>query len=597
MKQIQITFFVVTIIGLFISGCSQSEPEVLSTIEKSPTESVEPKLTLTPEPPTATPIPPTLIPEPTNTLTLVPTDSPEPTAISTPLPTATSEPTGTPSTPKKSSANSDPFSFDRLVTASELDSFTKELEIIAWEMDNKVEWEYRLCRSFLGASWSISPNIAYNCVFVWDPTPSLDEVAPWFIDQEILSPTAIALEPSFNYEKGSLLYVDQYDNGHTYYDAFVIGDGVVYWASIGVGTPEGFTPEDVTDAMGHVVEAALNDIAMVNLGQTDPVTVAVEESEQTGGFSAVDYVDATADTESQTEPPDIIQQQKTGTNFPTPQPFDSPTVSFYSSWLAEFHGVSINFQHPRSWQTGYFMDSGYAGWLVSDADPNEAFWEAFKTGEELTLLIIPIDDLSELNEFSSEDNVAEFEADDRSARFAIVNGEVQGYVTKDEIAFQIFGEFPPSKEAEYKEGIETIFTTFNWVDLPSDFDPEAAINMELGLRDEGKIEIGKTAVGYVPLASISDWTFSGQANQEISVSVSTIDPEVVLSLGIINAADGSLVAGTESFTGSISLDAVKLPDAGNYYIRLFSPSGFIRFDPFNPPAETKVYGRYEISLK
>ena len=597
MKRFQITFLDITIFGLLVSGCSQSEPEVLSTFEKSPTESVELTLTLTPEPPTATLILPTLIPDPTNTLTLVPTDPPEPTATSTPLPTATSEPTETPSTPKNLSANSDPFSLDRLVTASELDSFTEGLEIFAWEMDNKVEWEYRLCRSFLGASWSISPNIAVNCVFVWDPTPSLDEVAPWFIDQEILSPTAIALEPSFNYEKGSLLYVDQYDNGQTYYDAFVIGDGVVYWASISVGTPGGYTPEDVTDAMGHDVEAALNDIAMVNLGQTDPVTEAVEESEKAGGFSAVDYGEETADTESQTELPDILQHQETGTNFPTPQPYDSPTVNFYTIWVAGYLGVSINFQHPRSWGTSYFMDSGYVGWLVSDVDPNEALWDTFTTGEEISLVITPVDDLSELEEFTLDDDMKEIEEGNRLARYVINNGEVLGYITKDEITFRIFGEFPPSKEAEYKEGIETIFTTFNWVDLPSDFDPEAAIDMSLGLRDEGEIELGNPAVGYAPLASISEWTFSGQANQEISVSVSTIDPEVALGLSIINAADGSSVAGSESFTGSISLDAVELPDSGNYWIRLFSPSGFIQFGPWNPPAENKVYGWYEISLK
>lgn len=194
-------------------------------------------------------------------------------------------------------------------------------------------------------------------------------------------------------------------------------------------------------------------------------------------------------------------QQGQGTNSLRPQPFDSPTVTVHSSWLAEYSGVSINFQHPRSWQTSYFSDSGFAGWLVSDADPNEAFWYTSRTGEEIVLLIMPADDPSELDEFTADDEVEEFEEGGRLARFAISNGEVRGYVAQDDTAFSILGEFPVDKESDYKEGIETIFTTLTWLEV-SDFDPADSFS-PLGVREEGEIELGKSAVGYASLASSS----------------------------------------------------------------------------------------------
>lgn len=81
------------------------------------------------------------------------------------------------------------------------------------------------------------------------------------------------------------------------------------------------------------------------------------------------------------------------------------------------------------------------------------------------------------------------------------------------------------------------------------------------------------------------------------MSVSTYDPEVMLVLDIIDNADGtSVIDGPESFTGSIELDSVKLPANRDCTIRLFSPAGFIKMGPWNPPDETKVYGKYEILL-
>ena len=68
MKKFHIIILIVMTFSLLISGCSQSEPEMSSTIEESPTKTVEPTSTPSPEPPTVTPIPPTPTPEPSPTV-------------------------------------------------------------------------------------------------------------------------------------------------------------------------------------------------------------------------------------------------------------------------------------------------------------------------------------------------------------------------------------------------------------------------------------------------------------------------------------------------------------------------------------------------
>ena len=266
---------------------------------------------------------------------------------------------------------------------------------------------------------------------------------------------------------------------------------------------------------------------------------------------------------------------------------------FSSNMLAEYTGVTISFQHPRPWQTSYFSDSGVNGWLVSDADPNEAFWSALRTGEELSLLIMPGDParLRPLPE-----DVIEIERDDgKTAVYTLSDGKILGRVVTDAIAFEIFGDYPPEREADFQAGIETIFATFTWEALN---DVDLSDVWLLGVRAEGEIEPGDSAAGYVPLASISEWLFTGAEDQQINLTVETRDPEVTLLLDILDENGESLLpGGAESFVGDIMVNDVEIPASGVYRIQVTAPTGFEKLGPWNPPAEAKVYGWYDIALK
>lgn len=258
-----ITCVVLIIVALvLIVGCG--------TTAVSPTEVVPPPPTNKPEAThTATAVPsPTFTPQPTATATTPPTNTPEPTNTPTPKPSPTATATKLP-------ASSDPFHLDYLVTASQLNLLTEDLGIIEWEAEGAdLEWQYRLCRSFLGVSWSISPNVAINCIFKKDSTVDMDKIVEWLFENEILYASAFPLEPSLVYDTEYVLYADQYDNGQSVFDGFLMGDGVFYWASISVGTPGEYNPQMVFDEYGAEIEALLHKIFMINLGQSESEDVS-----------------------------------------------------------------------------------------------------------------------------------------------------------------------------------------------------------------------------------------------------------------------------------------------------------------------------------
>ena len=181
----------------------------------------------------------------------------------------------------------------------------------------------------------------------------------------------------------------------------------------------------------------------------------------------------------------------------SPPPLEA-LVTFRSNAFAEFTGVTLSFQHQREWQTSYFSDSGSAGWLVSDADPNDAFWRALNTGEEIVVLIMPLNDpeqISDLQALSQEPGFVAFEAAGKKVLYLITNGQVRGAVLNEQAAFFLFGSFPAEKEAVFREGIETIFTTLDWTTIG---DTDLADVWLLGTRDEGQIGPGSIVDGYSP---------------------------------------------------------------------------------------------------
>jgi len=308
-------------------------------------------------------------------------------------------------------------------------------------------------------------------------------------------------------------------------------------------------------------------------------------------------------------PPTLTPPPPTATIRPTPLPTATPepteeaplpdtilsdTVTFSSNALAEDTGVLINFQHPRAWQTSYFSDSGSSGWLIANADPNEAFWYALRTGEESLLLIMPAYDSGGLLDLPATPEAVTLEANGKTIQFIMVDGEIKGNIIQDEMAFMFFGTYPPDNEAEFRNVIESILTTFTWEDLGM---TDLSDVWLLGTRAEGSIKSGDTVDGYVPMASISEWTFTGTKGSTVSLNINTHEPAVVLILDVLDENDQSLLPdGAQEFTESITIADLAIPADGAYRILVTAPTGFGKFGPWDPPAEAKIYGWYTLTL-
>ena len=147
----------------------------------------------------------------------------------------------------------------------------------------------------------------------------------------------------------------------------------------------------------------------------------------------------------------------------------------------------------------------------------------------------------------------------------------------------------------FQEGIETIFATLDWTDIG---DRDLSNTWLLGTRHEGQLGIGTTVDGYVPMASISEWTFDGSTGQAIHIAINSHDPEVTLVIDVLDGNGTSLLpSGPNEFTGSLEIEQLKLPGDGTYMIQVNSPTGFIRHFVGNPASEAKVYGWYQLSLE
>lgn len=278
-----------------------------------------------------------------------------------------------------------------------------------------------------------------------------------------------------------------------------------------------------------------------------------------------------------------------------PSTIAEDTVTFSSNAFAENTGVLVSFQHPRAWQPSYFSDSGYSGWLISNADLNEAFWSALSTGEESLLMIMPVYDLDYLGEFPAESEPILIEANGKTIQYVLADDEINGHIVQDEIAFEFFGRVPTPLTSEYEAELENLLTSFTWEDLG---DKDLTDVWLLGTRAEGTIARGSTVDGYVPLASISEWTFTGNKDDVVNLTINTYEPTVSLIVDAIDESGDSLLQkGAQVFTDAISVDELVLPSDGTYRIQVTAPAGFGKLGPWNPPDEAKIYGWYSLMLE
>ena len=152
-----------------------------------------------------------------------------------------------------------------LVDEKDLAGISNDIGIIQWELAEELPGQSRICRMFSGQSWSVNRNIAMNCVNSLTPGSTFEDIVDSLYNLQILYPTDITLKPFSKNDGNFALYAHMADNGHTIFDAFLIEDGVIFRASVGVGTPLGYTPEMIFDEQGEVIEAFLNNILKANL--------------------------------------------------------------------------------------------------------------------------------------------------------------------------------------------------------------------------------------------------------------------------------------------------------------------------------------------
>lgn len=283
------------------------------------------------------------------------------------------------------------------------------------------------------------------------------------------------------------------------------------------------------------------------------------------------------------------------TDTSTPKPSLS-AATFHSTAFAEDTGVIISFQHPRDWQASHFADSGVGGWVVSDADPNDVFWYGFRTEDEpILILIMPANDPREALQSLSEMEITELSTGDKQIVYGMTDGVFEAAIIKDDQAFTLFGEVPAEKETSFQEGLEMILTTFGWKEI-KDIDLST---IWLALRDEGGIDIGSTVDGYVPLGSLSEWTFNGAKDQGICITVHTDDPELTLLMDVLESNGNSLMPnGEQTFTGTLETGYLTLPADDNYTLQLIASTGFVKYMPgVGQASESHTYGWYEVSLE
>ncbi len=156
------------------------------------------------------------------------------------------------------------LALDWLVTADDLEPFSDEIGIVQWKSVDEFEMVNRVCRAFNGLSWSANPNIATNCIFTVTPGTTFTDVIEWLNEMEMLSPEATILEPTVDYPGEYALYVGSTDYGHADFYAILFTNDLVYWSSVSLGVPLGYSREGVYIDSGEIIDTFLHNIFETN---------------------------------------------------------------------------------------------------------------------------------------------------------------------------------------------------------------------------------------------------------------------------------------------------------------------------------------------
>jgi hypothetical protein len=152
-----------------------------------------------------------------------------------------------------------------LVTADEINSFSKDIGVIQWELIDESAGEYSIRNSFKGTSWSSSPNEALNIIKTIDPDTTFEDTIKWLFKSGNLLEGAVLLKSSLNFDGDFAVYAGTFPNGQSVYDLLVLKNNLLEWASVSLGTPVGNTPESLYESNQKAIDTFLNNLIMINL--------------------------------------------------------------------------------------------------------------------------------------------------------------------------------------------------------------------------------------------------------------------------------------------------------------------------------------------
>ena len=156
---------------------------------------------------------------------------------------------------------------EALVTAGELEPLSETLGIVGWTFIEETPGENRVCRSFQGQSWSSTPNEGLNCIFSITPGTSTEDIGKEFLESGQLFADEKPVTSTLDIPYDHIVYVGTHPNAHTVIDLFVIKDGLLYWASVSVGTPVGVTPELNYQSYNTFIDQFLYEVIQVNFSK------------------------------------------------------------------------------------------------------------------------------------------------------------------------------------------------------------------------------------------------------------------------------------------------------------------------------------------
>lgn len=157
------------------------------------------------------------------------------------------------------------LSLDWLVTAEELNSFSTDIGIIEWKATEDTPGEKRICRSFQGVSWSVTPNEGLNCIYTITAGSTFEDVIDSMFSQGNLLEGSEPVNSTSNLDGEFAVYAGSYPNGHAVFDLIWMKDGLFYWSSVTLGTPAGETPAAVYQSASQAIDAFLEKMIEINL--------------------------------------------------------------------------------------------------------------------------------------------------------------------------------------------------------------------------------------------------------------------------------------------------------------------------------------------